>query len=221
MKLGMTAAAAAMFLIASVPAQAATLKIGFLVTLSGPMASIGEHVRDGFLLAVKQRSGRLGDLDTEVIVEDDALKPDLAITRTQQFLERDKVDFVVGMVASNILQAVFHPVTESETFLIGVNAGTSMFAGEACSPFFFSTSWENQQVPEATGKYAQEMGYQRIVTLVPNYQGGRDATAGFKHHFKGEVLDEIYVSLGQLDFAAELTHIRALKPDAMLVFTRR
>ena len=93
-----------------------------------------------------------------------------------------------------------------------------MFAGEKCNPFFFSTSWENNQVPEAIGKYAQDSGYRRIVTLVPNYQGGRDATAGFKHHFKGEVLDEIYVKLNQLDFAAELTRIRALKPDAVLVF---
>jgi branched-chain amino acid transport system substrate-binding protein len=218
MKLGMTAATAAMFVIASVAAQAETLKIGFLVTLSGPMASIGEHVRDGFLLAVEQRGGKLGGLDTEIIVEDDALKPDLAINHVQRLLESEKVDFVVGMVASNILQAVFRPITESETFLIGVNAGTSMFAGEACSPFFFSTSWENNQIPEAMGKYAEDSGYKRIATLAPNYQGGRDAVSGFKRHFKGKVLDEIYVPLGQLDFAAELTRIRALEPDAVLVF---
>ncbi len=121
------------------------------------------------------------------------VKPDVALLKTQQYIERDKVNFIVGMLTSNVLQATFQPVTESRTFLIGVNAGTSMFAGEKRNPFFFSTSWENNQVPEAIGKYAQDMGYRRIVTLVPNYQGGRDATAGFKHHFKGEVLDEIYV----------------------------
>jgi len=218
MKAGITAVAAAMLLATSVVAQAEALKIGFLTTLSGTMAVIGQHARDGFLLAVKQHGGRLGGLEAKVTVEDDALKPELALTKTRQFLERDKVDFVVGMIASNILQAVFPPVTKSGTFLIGVNAGTSMFAGEQCSPFFFSTSWENNQVPEAMGKYAQEKGYQRIVTLVPNFQGGRDATAGFKHHFKGKVLDEIYVPLGNLDFAAELVRIASLKPDAILVF---
>jgi branched-chain amino acid transport system substrate-binding protein len=218
MKAAIAAAAAAMLLATSAVAQANTLKIGLLVTLTGPMGVIGQHARDGFLLAVKQRGGRLGGLETKVIVGDDALKPHVALTRTQQFIERDKVDFVVGMIASNVLQAVFRPVTERRTFLIGVNAGTSMFAGEKCHPFFFSTSWENNQVPEAMGKHAQDIGYRRIVTLVPNFQGGRDANAGFKHHFKGEVLDEIYVPLEHLDFAAELARIRALKPDAVLVF---
>ena len=207
-----------MLLATSVVAQAETLKIGFLTTLSGPLAALGQHSRDGFLLAVKQRGGKLGGVDAEVIVKDDSVKPDVALLRTQQFIERDKVDVIVGMLTSNVLQAAFQPVTESRTLLIGVNAGTSMFAGEKCNPFFFSTSWENNQVPEAIGKHAQDSGYRRIVTLVPNYQGGRDATAGFKHHFKGEVLDEIYVKQNQLDFAAELTRIRALKPDAVLVF---
>ncbi len=210
--------AVAMLLVTSVVARAEGLKIGFLTTLTGPMAVLGQHARDGFLLAVKQRSGRLGGHAAEVIVEDDALKPDLALSRTREFLERDKVDFVVGMIASNILQAVFQPVTRSGTFLIGVNAGTSVFAGEGCNPFFFSTSWENNQVPEAMGKHAQDNGYQRVVILAPNFQGGRDAMAGFKHHFNGKVLDEIYVPLGHLDFAAELAQISALEPDAVLVF---
>lgn len=219
MKAGLAALAVAISLATSVAAEAeTTLRIGFLSTLSGPLAVIGEHSRDGFLLAVKQRGGRLGGLNARVIVEDDALKPERALLRTRQFLERDKVDFVVGMITSNVLQATFPEVTESGTFLIGVNAGTSVFAGERCSPYFFSTSWENNQVPEAIGKYAEENGYRRIVTLAPNFQGGRDATAGFKHHFKGEVLDELYVRLGELDFAAELARIGAVKPDAVLVF---
>jgi branched-chain amino acid transport system substrate-binding protein len=218
MKTRTTALAMIMILATSMVAQARTLKIGFLTTLSGPLAVLGKHSRDGFLLAVKQRGGKLGGVDVEMIVEDDALKPDVALIRTRQLIERDKVDFIVGMLTSNVLQATFQPVTESRTFLIGVNAGTSMFAGEKCNPFFFSTSWENNQVPEAMGKYAQDSGFRRIAILVPNFQGGRDASAGFKQHFKGEVLDEIYVKLNQLDFAAELTRIRALKPDAVLVF---
>jgi branched-chain amino acid transport system substrate-binding protein len=218
MKAGLAALVAAMLFGGSVMAQSETLKIGFLTTLSGPLAEIGGHARDGFMLAVKQRGGRLGGLDAKVIVEDDALKPERALIRTQQFLERDKVDFVVGMITSPVLLATVRAVTESGTFLIGVNAGSSILAGERCSPFFFSTSWETNQVPEAMGKHAQDSGYRRIVTLVPNFQGGRDATAGFKYHFKGEVLDEIYAPFGALDFAAELTRIRALKPDAVLVF---
>jgi hypothetical protein len=122
------AGAAITFALAA-PAFAETLKIGFLTTLSGPMAPIGQHARDGFLLAVEQRGGKLGGLETEVIVQDDSLKPELAVGHAQKFIEGDQVHFVVGMIASNILQAVFQPITESETFMIGVNAGTSIYAG--------------------------------------------------------------------------------------------
>lgn len=199
-------------------AYSETLKIGFMASLTGPMASISQHARDGFLLAVEQRGGRLGGMETEVIIEDDSLKPELAVSHAQKFVEHDRVDFVVGMIASNILQAVFQPIAESETFMIGVNAGTSMYAGSKCSPFFFSTSSENNQVPETMGKHLQDADYKRVVMMVPNYQAGRDAVEGFRRHYRGEVLQEIYVPLGQLDFAAELSQIRALDPDALLVF---
>jgi branched-chain amino acid transport system substrate-binding protein len=211
-------AGAAITLALAASAFGETLKIGFLTTLSGPMASIGQHARDGFLLAVEQRGGRLGGLETEVIVEDDSLKPELAVGHAQKFIQDDQVHFVVGMIASNILQAVFQPLAESETFMIGVNAGTSIYAGSKCNPFFFSTSSENNQVPETMGKHAQDAGYRRVVMMVPNYQAGRDAVEGFRRHYRGEVLEEIYVPLGQLDFAAELSQIRALDPDALLVF---
>lgn len=215
----LTAAAAALILAGSVSVgHADTIKIGFLATLSGPPAALGEHARDGFMLAVNQRDGQLGGVDVEVLIEDDELQPDVARNRVQRLLERDQVDFVAGMIFSNILQAVFQPVTENETFLIGVNAGTSHYAGDQCNPYFFSTSWENNQVPEIMGKHAQDSGFERIVTLVPNYQAGRDATAGFKHYFEGEVLDEMFTPLGHLDFSAELARIASLEPDAVVVF---
>ena len=219
MRTRLTAAAAAIALAGSVAAgQAEPVKIGFLATLSGPPAALGEHARDGFMLAIEQNDGQLGGVDVEVLIEDDELQPDIARNRAERFLERDEVDFVAGMIFSNILQAVFQPVTASETFLIGVNAGTSIYAGAECNPFFFSTSWENNQVPEIMGKYAQDNGYERIVTLVPNYQAGRDATAGFKHYFEGEVLYEMFTPLGHLDFSAELARIASLDPDAVVVF---
>ena len=54
--------------------------------------------------------------------------------------------------------------------------------------------------------------------MTPNYQAGRDAMAGFKSRFKGEVVDEVYVPLTQLDFSAELAQIAAAKPDALFTF---
>jgi branched-chain amino acid transport system substrate-binding protein len=194
------------------------LRIGIIVSLSGPPAVLGGQVRDGFNLAVKTLGGKLGGREVEVIVVDDELKPDVAVTKVKGLLDRDKVDFVVGPIFSNILQAIHKPVTDSKAFLISPNAGTSNFAGKQCHPNFFVTSYQNDQVFGVLGKVAQDKGYKKLFLMAPNYQAGKDALAGVKSHFKGEIVDEVYTPLGQLDFQAELTKIAASKPDAIFTF---
>jgi branched-chain amino acid transport system substrate-binding protein len=204
---------------AAQPALAADkIKIGVIVTLSGPAAALGQQVRDGFNLAVKDLGGKMAGKDVEIVVADDELKPDVAITKVRGLLERDKVDFVVGPIFSNMLQAIHRPVTESKTFLISPNAGPSSYAGKECNPFFYVTSYQNDQVHEILGKVAQDRGYKRVYLLVPNYQAGRDSVAGFKLDYKGEIVDESYVPLNTLDFQPELSKIGAQKPDAVFTF---
>jgi branched-chain amino acid transport system substrate-binding protein len=194
------------------------LKVGVIATLSGPPAVIGQQLRNGFNLAVKTLGGKLGGRDVEVIVADDELKPDVAVAKVKALVERDKVDFVVGPVFSNILAAIMKPVTEGGAILISPNAGTSNFAGKDCNPNFFVTSYQNDQVFGVSGKYAQDAGIRKVFLMAPNYQAGKDALAGFKTFFKGEVVDEVYVPLNQLDFSTELAKIATAKPDAIYVF---
>jgi branched-chain amino acid transport system substrate-binding protein len=194
------------------------IKIGVIVTLSGPAAALGQQVRDGFALGVKELGGKMGGKDVDVVAVDDELKPDAAVTKVKGLLERDKVDFVVGPIFSNILQAIHKPVTDTKTFLISPNAGPSSYAGKECSPFFYVTSYQNDQVHEILGKVAQDRGYKRVYLLVPNYQAGRDSAAGFKLDYKGEIVEESYMPLGTLDFQPELSKISSLKPDAVFTF---
>jgi branched-chain amino acid transport system substrate-binding protein len=194
------------------------LKVGVIATLTGPPAVLGQQLRNGFQLAVKHLGGKLGGRETEVIVQDDELKPDVAVTKARALVERDKVDFVVGPIFSNILQAIMKPVTDAGAILISPNAGTSNFAGKECNQNFFVTSYQNDQVFGVAGQHAQDAGIKRAFLMAPNYQAGRDALAGFKTYFKGEVADEVYVPLNQLDYAAELARIAAAKPDAIYVF---
>lgn len=201
------------------PASAADkIKIGVIVTLSGPAAALGGQVRDGFNLAIKDLGGKMGGKEVEVVVADDELKPDAAITKVKGLLERDKVDFVVGPIFSNMLQAIHRPVTENKTFLISPNAGPSSYAGKECSPFFYVTSYQNDQVHAVLGKVAQDRGYKKMYLLVPNYQAGRDSVAGFKIDYKGEIVEESYVPLNTLDFQPELSKISSQKPDAVFTF---
>ncbi|MEY9156251.1 ABC transporter substrate-binding protein [Bradyrhizobium japonicum] len=220
MKTQMTFAAAALLLGTAVSPSLAQekIKLGVVVTLSGPAAALGQQVRDGFALAVKDLSGKMGGRDVEVIVADDELKPDAAVTKIKGLLERDKVDFVVGPIFSNILQAIHRPITESKTFLISPNAGPSTFAGKDCNPFFYVTSYQNDQVHEILGKVAQDRGYKRMYLMVPNYQAGKDSVAGFKLDYKGEIVEESYMPLNTLDFQPELSKISSQKPDALFTF---
>lgn len=200
------------------PATAQDLTVGFMATLTGPAAGLGVHMRDGFLLGVEHAGGSLGGLETEVIVVDDELKPDLAVERANELIERDEIDIFAGVVFSNVMMAVFRPVTEAEIFLVSGNAGPSPIAGRRCSPYFFSTSWQNDQNHEVMGAWAEAQGYERVFLMAPNYQAGRDSLTGFQRHFTGEVVDEVYTQLGQLDFSAELARIAAARPDAVFTF---
>ncbi len=217
LRAGIAAACATLAMFSAAQAQE-KLKIGIIVTLSGPPAVLGGQVRDGFNLAIKSLGGKLGGVETEVIVVDDELKPDAAVTKVKGLVERDGVNFVVGPIFSNILMAISKPVTESKAFLISPNAGTSSLAGKQCHQNLFVTSYQNDQNHEVLGKYAQNKGYKRVMLLAPNYQAGKDSLAGFKRHFKGEVIEEMYTPLGQLDFSAELAKIAAAKPDAFFTF---
>jgi branched-chain amino acid transport system substrate-binding protein len=194
------------------------VKIGLVAVQTGPQAALGTQLRDGFLQGLRHLDGRLGGLTTEVVHIDDELRPEVAVTKVRAALERDRVDFVVGVVFSNILQAIIRPVTEANTFLISTNAGPSTFAGRGCNPFFFTTSYNNDQVHSVIGQACEDAGYRRVFVMVPNYQAGRDAVAGFKSRFKGQVVDEVYVPLTQLDFSAELAKIAAARPDAIFTF---
>ncbi|MBB4392798.1 ABC transporter substrate-binding protein [Bradyrhizobium sp. ERR14] len=220
MKTQLTLAATALLLgTAMTPALAQEkIKLGVIVTLSGPAAALGQQVRDGFALAVKDLGSKMGGRDVEVVVVDDELKPDAAVTKVKGLLERDKVDFVIGPIFSNILQAIHRPVTESKTFLISPNAGPSTFAGKDCNPFFYVTSYQNDQVHEILGKVAQDRGYKRMYLMVPNYQAGKDSVAGFKLDYKGEIVEESYMPLNTLDFQPELSKISSQKPDALFTF---
>jgi branched-chain amino acid transport system substrate-binding protein len=218
MKTFVLLAAAAVILTGTGAQGQEKLKIGIIATLSGPPAVLGQQLRNGFNLAVKDLNGKLGGRDVEVIVADDELKPDLAVNKVKALVDRDKVDFVVGPIFSNILAAIMKPVTEGGAILISPNAGTSNFAGKECNPNFFVTSYQNDQVFAVSGKHAQDTGIKKAFLMAPNYQAGKDALAGFKAFFKGDIADEVYVPLNQLDFSAELAKIAAAKPDAVYVF---
>ena len=214
-----TLAAFAALACAAPLAQAAdAVKVGLLSTLSGPGAGLGVDIRDGFQLAVKQGGGKLGGLPAEVVVADDQQSPDVARQTADRLIKRDKVDFMTGIVFSNVMLAVGAPTFQSKTFYVSANAGPSQYAGEQCNPYFFSASYQNDNLHEAVGKTVADKGFKRVALLAPNYPAGKDALAGFKRFYKGEIALESYTPLNQLDYGAEIAKMRAARPDAVYIF---
>jgi len=200
-------------------AEAGKIKIGYVNTFSGPNAFIGNDEKDGFELALDHLGRKMGNLDVQMIYEDDQIKPEVGRQVTEKLLQSDKVDVVTGYNWSNVLLASVKPAVDAKTFIISGNAGPSQLAGEACSPWFFSASWQNDQTPMALGELLNQRGVKKLFVLAPNYAAGKDMAAGVKKTFKGEVVGEEYTRWpGQVDFSTELSKVRSVKPDAVWVF---
>jgi branched-chain amino acid transport system substrate-binding protein len=133
-------------------------------------------------------------------------------------VNRDQVDIVTGTMYTNILLAIYDTVVDSKTILISQSAGPSMIAGKKCSPYFFTTSVQLDQMSAAVGQYMQDKGTKRVITIAANYQAGLDAVSGFKSKFRGTILNEIYPALGQPDYSAEISQIAAANPEAVYAF---
>jgi branched-chain amino acid transport system substrate-binding protein len=214
-------ATAALLLLAAAPAMAQqkTVKIGFVSTFTGPVAAIGNDMRNSFELGLDHLGRKLGGLPVEVIYEDDLVKPEVGVQKVQKLIESDKVDFIVGIIWSNVLLAALKPVIDSKTFMIVTNAGASQLAGELCSPYVFSTSWNNDQTPQAVGLYMNQKGVKSAFLIGPNYAAGKDMLEGVAATFKGQIVGrELTRWPDQLDFSAELSKARAAKPDAIFAF---
>lgn len=202
----------------SAQANAKEVRIGLITTLSGATGAQGQNIRDGFELAVSEAGGKLGGFDTKLIVNDSQSRPDLALQAANKLIEQDKVQILTGTIYSSIALAIAKPAIENKVFYISPNAGPSQLAGKGCSPYFFNTSWQGEQPHEAMGAYLQELSVKSVYLIVPNHAAGKDSVRGFKHAYKGNVIGETYVTLNQLDFAAEISKIRAANPDALYAF---
>lgn len=201
------------------PAKAAEkVKVGFLSTLSGPIAALGVDMRDAFLLAVKLNGGNLGGLPAEVHVVDDQQKPDVGRQAIERFTKRDKVDLITGIVASNVLLPIMPTILDEGTIYLSTNTGPEDYAGEKCNPRFFAVAWQNEDIPGAMGEVMNQRNIKNVYLIAPNYPGGRETLNGFKRFYKGKIADEIYTKLGQLDYATEIATLRATKPDAVFFF---
>jgi len=211
-------ALAACLALAASPVAAEKVKVGFIVTLTGGGGIIGKPMKNAFELGMEHVGGRLGGMETEVIYGDDKRKPDVAKQLVNKMIKKDRVQFITGIIWSNLLVAIHGPVTRSNTFLISSNAGAGAVAGKRCSKDFFNVSFQNDVMPEGMGKYMTDKKINNVYAMSPNYQAGKDMIKGFKRMYKGKIVGEVYTKLGQKDYQAEISALRAANPSAVFIF---
>jgi branched-chain amino acid transport system substrate-binding protein len=214
MKLTLTAGLAALLMAST--ALAEPTKIGMITTLSGGGAGLGIDVRDGFMLALKQAGDTAAEI--EVITEDDQQKPDVAVQVADRMIQSEQVDILTGIIFSNLAMAVVPAAVNQNKFYLSPNAGPSQLAGKGCHPNYFNVAWQNDNLHEAAGAHANDIGYKKTFILAPNYPAGTDALNGFKRFYQGEIAGELYTKVGQTDFAAEIAQIKASGADSVFFF---
>ncbi len=223
MKKLLTTAVATVLVAAGSVANAAELRIGHINTLTGPQSLPGIENMRGFMLGLesvgwKKNGDTVGGLPTSVFIEDDQGKPDVGLNAARKLIQQDKVDMVTGIIWSNVLMAVQRDVFRNKRILITTNAGAAPMSGRRCNALFLQTSFNNDMFTESLGILVNQQGIKNVVALAPNYQAGKDLIAGFKRTFKGKVSGQILFKLGQKDFQAEITRLRAMQPEAVFIF---
>jgi len=191
-----------------------TAKVGMITTLSGGGAGLGIDVRDGFLLALKQANAE----NVELVIEDDQRKPEIAVQLADKMIQSEKVDIMTGIIWSNLAMAVVPAATAQGKIYLSPNAGPSALAGKGCHPNYFNVAWQNDNLHEAAGAYANDAGLKNSFILAPNYPAGKDALTGYKRFYKGDLAGEVYTKLGQTDYAAAIAQIRASGADSVFFF---
>lgn len=215
-------AASAFALLAAPPAFAAKakeVKIGFLTTFSGPPGVIGEDMRNSVEIALDALGHKMAGIPVKIYFEDDKAKPEIGKQKAEKLLSKDKVDFLSGIIFSNVLLAVRKTAVDSGKFLIISNAGASQIAGRLCNKNIFSTSWQNDQIPMAMGEELNNKGVKSLYVIAPNYAAGKDMVTGLKMTFKGKIVGQDMTKWpAQTDFSAELAKARAAKPAGIFIF---
>jgi branched-chain amino acid transport system substrate-binding protein len=210
--------AALLTLLAS-PAAADKVKIGFVTTLTTPVAVIGKDMRDAVDLAVEHIGGKMANLDVEIIYADDEFNSQKGKQATERLVLSDNVDIVAGYIWSNVLLASAPVVLNEGKILISANAGPSPLAGAQCNQNFFNIAWQNDQTPMALGELLNQEGVESLYLVAPNYAAGQNMVAGVERTFKGKIVGkDMTVWPSQRDWSAELSKVKAAKPEGVFTF---
>lgn len=198
------------------------LKVGTVLSFSQVMGIYGNMVLDGMNLAIEEAGGSVAGRKIVIVKEDDKNDPRAALQLVSRFTKDEKVDFMVGPIASNVAAAVRDEVHRSKTFLVIPNAANDELTRDLCSPYVVRASFSTWQIQHPLGEYTAASVGKRAAMVGANYVAGKQMGAAFVEGFQkggGTVVDEQWPALGTADFASVLTKLRGLGDKIDVVWT--
>ncbi|MGB8826713.1 MAG: ABC transporter substrate-binding protein, partial [Pseudolabrys sp.] len=169
----------------------------------------------------KKRGGQIAGRPVQVIKGDDQLDPKVGSEVAQKIVTRDNVDLVVGTVGSNVLPVLQKICTDNNKPLIVPTAAGNDTTRAQCHPLVFRVSHSNWQMTSPAGAWLFKRGAKRVMTMGMNYATGKEEVIAFSDEFKkagGEIIDQKWPGLKELDYQAYFADVLAKQPDAMFTF---
>jgi branched-chain amino acid transport system substrate-binding protein len=214
----LAACAAGMLTMGAAQAQG-TVKVGFILPMTGQQQSTGKQISAAIKLYMAQNGDTVAGKKIELIIKDDAAVPDNSKRLAQELIVNDKVSFIAGFGVTPAALSVAPLATEAKVPQIVTAAGTSIITER--SPYIVRTSFTLAQSSTIIADWAVQNGVKKVVTMVSDYAPGVDAENSFKSRFTekgGQVVEGIRFPLANPDFAPFLQRAGDAKPDAVFVF---
>lgn len=196
------------------------LRIGLIVTYSGPYADYGRQMDNGIALWLQQNGGTVAGREVEIIRRDTAgPAPDLATRFARELITRAGVELILGLDFSPNAMAIGPVLTQARIPCIILNASASDVPKR--SDYIARISFTVGQVSAPMGTWAGRQGIRTAITVVSDYSSGVDAEAAFRDAFAaegGRVVNALRVPLTNPDFSAYVQRIRDEAPEAVFFF---
>ena len=171
---------------AAAAAAADKVKVGFVSTLSGPSAALGVDIRDGFLLAVKLNGGKLGGLPAEVLVSDDQFKPDVGKQLFEKNIKRDKVDFMTGVVFSNVMLAALPEALRQRDHLHQPERRAVAARRQGLQPVLLRRRLAQRRLPRGGGPVRDQQRLQERLPARAQLPGRQGLAGRLQAHLQGQ-----------------------------------
>ena len=198
-----------------------TIKIGFILSFTGPLAPLSEGIKQGFELYLEEHGGKIGGKKVELKFEDDEGNPQVGLRKYRQLVHSEKVDLLVGPTNSSIALALRDEVNKDKIALIIPNAAADDLSWSKKSDYVYRVSWSNWQNGYTTAEYLAKNVGKNAVIMGSDFPAGKEVLRSFKAAYEaagGTVIEEHYPKLGTNDFSTYLQEASSAKPDVIFAF---